>query len=256
MKRTNLRDKLKKKCYRDKLAIQSISESIRDSFDKAYDIASTAIREQIAEGNEKNETIAEKINSITFEDGNQPSEEELSAFDEFGENAYAIHSNEDALLSLSEMRVIFLFKTIEKAIKEMVEIAFPKINSRDLFRWDMLISHLRANGVEIKTLNGYQETNWLRIVNNNIKHSLNIDTETKNIPCFSAEDKFTHVNLEIFYKSIEIPAQEFMSALGQEIVKSAYELSTEKLEEITNEIVNRYDSKQIIEIINKLSSKI
>lgn len=256
MKRTTLRDKLKKKYYRDKIAIESISESIRDSFDKAYEIAATAIREQIAEGNEKSEIIAEKINAITFEEDTQPSEEELRAFDEFGENAYSIHSNEDALLSLAEMRVVFLFKTVEKAIKEMVEIAFPKINSKDLFRWDMTISHLRANGVEIKTLIGYQETNRLRIVNNNIKHSLNIDTETKNIPCFSTEDEFTYKNLELFYKSIEVPVQEFMSALGKEIVKSAYELSAEKLEEITNELIDRYDNEKIKAIISKLTSKL
>lgn len=247
---------MKKKCYRDKIAIIGISESIRDSFDKAYEIASTAIREQIKKESEKSELIAEKINALTFEEGIQPSEEELRAFDEFGENAYSIHSNEDVLLSLSEMRIIFLFKTVEKAIKEIVEIAFPKINSRDLFRWDILVSHLRTNGVEIKKLIGYQETNRLRIVNNNIKHSLNIDTETKNIPSFSTEEEFSYKNLESFYKSIEFPVQEFMSALGKELVKSAYELNPEKLEEITNEIFNRYDREQIKEIINKLTSKL
>jgi hypothetical protein len=238
------------------MSIISISESIRDSFDKAYEIASTAIREQIDEECKKSEIIAEKINSITFEEDVQTSEDELRAFNDFGENAYSIHLNEGALLSLSEMRVIFLFKTVEKAIKEMVEIAFPKINSRDLFRWDILVSHLRTNGVEIKSLIGYQETNKLRITNNNIKHSLNIDSGTKSISCFSTEEEFTYKNLESFYKSIEGPVQEFMRALGKEIIKSAYDLSVEKLEEITNEIVNRYDSAQIKEIISRLTSKL
>lgn len=256
MKRTTILAKLKKKCYCDKMSIIGISQSIRDSFDKAYEIASTAIMEQIEEESGKSKIISEKINAITFEEGIQPSEDELRTFDEFGENVYSIHSNEDVLLSLSEMRIIFLFKTVEKAIKEMVEIAFPKINSRDLFRWDILVSHLKTNGVEIKKLSGYQETNRLRIVNNNIKHSLNIDTETKNIPCFSTEEEFSYKNLESFYKSIEIPVQEFMSALGEEVVKSAYELTPEKLEEIANEIFNRYDSEQIKEIINKLTSKL
>ena len=247
---------LKKKYYRDTRNILAISSGLRDSFERAYTVASASIKSEIEEAKTENLILSEKANSIQFEEDTPPSEDELQVFDELGSNYWTIHSSEDSLLSLSETRILFLFKTIEKAIKEMAGIAYPKINKRDFFRWALVISHLKSNGVEIKNLNGYQEVNQLRIVNNNIKHSQEINAETKKIRYWEDEDEFTYKNLEIFYNNIKETVIAFMETLGKSIISATYELSDEKLEEMSKEIFDRLDSKRVKKLIVCLQKKL
>lgn len=256
MKRETRFQKLKRKHYRDKGNIKAISSNFRDSFDKAYSAASASIKSEIEEAKTKNLVLTERADSIQFDEETQPSEADLTVFDELGANYWLIHSNEDSLLSLSEMRIIFLFKSIESAIKEMTVIAYPKTNKRDFFRWELVASHLKINGVEIKNITGYEEVNQLRIVNNNIKHSQELNEETRKIHYWKDEEEFTFKNLERFYDNNKIPIMSFMEALGEAIIRSTYELSDEKLEEMSKELFDRLDRKQTEKLIANLKKKL
>ena len=79
------------------------------------------------------DNLNERLQGLELTEDNPPTPETLKLFDEWGDRAWAIHSSEDALLALEEMRIVFLFKSVEIAIKEMVATAFPKLNTKDSF---------------------------------------------------------------------------------------------------------------------------
>ena len=162
----------------------------------------------------------------------------------------------DSLLSLSEMRVIFLFKTIENAIKEILVIAFPKIQKKSLYRWDVIVNLLKSNGVELGKLEGYDAANQLRIVNNNIKHSTKISEETKKIPYWNHETNFTYKNIDTFYNNIHELIIKFMKDLGDAVVIAVYEVTNEKLDEMSQFIFDKLETKRVGLLIIKLEEKL
>lgn len=260
---------LKRKHFRDKTKIRSISNNLSNSFDNAFTMASATLLEGLNEAESRKDILTEQTNQILSEIENstpeqfeiehfdfEPSEKEQTIFEELGESEWLIESNKDSLLSLSEMRVIFLFKTIENAIKEILVIAFPKIQKKSLYRWDVMVNFLKSNDVELGKLEGYDTANQLRIVNNNIKHSSNIAEETKKILYWKHETNFTYKNINTFYNNIHKLIIKFMKDLGEAIVIAVYELTNEKLDEISQIIFDRLETKRVEVLIIKLEERL
>lgn len=244
------------KHHRDKSRIRSIGSGLRGSFDKAYEIAKSTIQKEKKQAKEDYDNLNEKMLGLEFTEDNPPSPEALKLFEEWGDRAWTIDSTEEALLALEEMRVVFLFKTVEIAIKEMVAIAFPKLNSKDLYRWESVTTHLKANGITIGEFTGYRETNALRIVNNNIKHSPELNPETKNsIPYWNDEVEFTDCNLGAFCEHVMPRVIQFIQSLGEAIINAAYEFDDSKLEAMASEISDKLSSNQAAKLIERLRAK-
>jgi len=146
---------------RNRMEIRSIASNISDRLNKAYEIAKDTIQRGHQEAREDLKAIEERLKEVELTENHPPSAEELALFDDWGDKAWTIHSSEDDLLVLEEVRVVFLFRTVEIAIKEMMHIAFPKLNTKDLYRWDIVRSHLKANGINVGDIPGYQETHSL-----------------------------------------------------------------------------------------------
>ncbi len=200
---------LKRKHFLDKNKIRSVSTNLSNSFDNAYTTASTILKKSLIEAESLQIALEGQIDKILdkieISENFEPSEKDEKIAKELGEKESLIESNNDSLLSLSEMRIVFLFKTIENAIVRMTDIAFPKAKKKTFFRWDVIVDFLKINGVKIDKINGYEAVNQLRVVNNNIKHSLNIDESTKKFRFWIHETDFTYENLYKFYKSIHEP---------------------------------------------------
>ncbi len=244
------------KQLRKKLEVGSIANNISDRLAKAYEIAKETIQNEHKEAELALKDIEEQIKGINITEDNRPSTKELALFDDFGAKAWDIHSSEDDLLVLEEVRVVFLFREIEIAIKEMMHIAFPNINLKGLYRWDIVNSHLKTNGISLKNIPGFQETDSLRIVNNNIKHSSELSEDTKrSLPYWKNKHQFTYKNLRNFRENVEPKIHKFMEGLGESIIDAAFNFDDAKLEKIACELSERLSREHAEQFIEKLRSK-
>jgi len=244
------------KHYRAKASIHSIAGGLRDSFDKAYEIGRSTIEVEIREASADYDSLNEALkDSERYEDG-RLSEEALRIIDRQVDRGLAIQYGEEALLALEEMRLAFLFKSMEISIKEMMSIAFPKLNKKELFRWDLVTTHLKANGIPVIEITGYREANALRILNNHIKHSFASDQESiGDVACWSSDSEFTYKNLIAFYEQVKPKVIEFMENLGNAIVKAVYDLDDASIEAMADEIAGRLSTCQATALLKKVKAK-
>jgi len=73
------------------------------------------------------------------------------------------------LSSIGEMRIIYLYKTVEGSIRGMLKTS----QNIEKYNWNKEgeIDQLKSIGIDTKSLDGYSNINTLRLVNNTIKHS-------------------------------------------------------------------------------------
>lgn len=241
---------------RNGMEIRSIANNISDRLAKVYEAARDTIQSEHQDARLDLKAIEERLKGVELTEDRPPSTEESALFDDWGDKAYAIHSSEDDLLALEEVRVVFLFRTVEIAIKEMIHIAFPKLNLKDLYRWDIVKSHLKANGITVGNITGYQETDSLRVVNNDIKHSSELSEDTKrSLPYWNNELEFTYNNLRNFREQAESKIRQFMEGLGEAIIEAAFNFDDSKLETMACELSERLSSEQAGKLIEKLRTK-
>jgi len=119
-----------------------------------------------------------------------------------------------------------------------------------------MVNHLKSNGVKLDKLDGYEAVNQLRIVNNNIKHSSNINAETQKIPYWKHETSFTYKNIDKFYNNINNLIIQFMKDLGETIITAVYEVTDEKLDEMSQLIFDRLETKRVGVLIKKLEERL
>ena len=113
-----------------------------------------------------------------------------------------------------------------------------------------MATHLKANGIVIKDLPGYSETNALRIINNHIKHAFGPNQEGGgNIPFWNGDSEFTDRNLVLFYSRVRPKVFEFMESLGEAIISAAYDFDDTRLELLASDIAGRLDTSQAAALI-------
>jgi len=244
------------KQYRAKASIHSIAGGLRDSFDKAYEIGRSNIEVEIREARAAYDNLSEALKVSQRDEDGRLSEEAFRIIDRQVDRGLAIQYCEEALLALEEMRLAFLFKSMEISIKEMMSIAFPKLNKKELFRWDLVTTHLKANGIPVKEIAGYSEADALRIINNHIKHALASDQESKDdIACWNRESDFTDKKLLAFYEQVKPKIIEFLENLGNAIVKAVYDLDDASIESMADDIAGRLSTSQAATLLKKVKNK-
>ena len=67
----------------------------------------------------------------------------------------------------------------------------------------------KSKGIVIFDLEGFNEEDYLRKVNNGIKHDNSLNEEIKEISEFSRATEFDYTNLESFYKRIKSKVESF-----------------------------------------------
>lgn len=162
------------------------------------------------------------------------------------------HANiNQEIFSLCEMAIIYLFKNLEIAIKRTIKIAYPQVNTRDLFNWKEMNNFLSSKDIDVNKLKGFKEFDELRKVNNNLKHGEYITSEVKTIKEFKGMEKFEFPNLMEFYVRVRDMCEKFLSEIGNSIIQDLYYFTEERLEKMADSFRERMDDKTI-EIFIKL----
>ena len=223
-------------------------------FDEAVNPRISELKQEIEDTTQKFEDLYDKLTDE--EDSNDiPSDHDIGIYGGLGGLDYDLHILEEQLLSIETMRLVYLYKSFEILLKDIVAEAFPRASKRELFQWEYVKSFLNSNGVMLGEVKEYQCVNKIRIVNNNIKHSSFIDetTQKQNIPEFAGKDDFDSVSIASFYFRIKNKPKIFLRDLSEKIVAYLFEFDDERIKTIANEYKERMDSASGQKLITELS---
>ena len=161
------------------------------------------------------------------------------------------------LYAVSEMKILYGYKHFETHLKWLLKASYSsEINERQLFRWENVEDFLASKKINPKELSNYIELRDLRNLNNAIKHSLNIlDNKTKNIKEFQNKKDLKYTDLLSFYARVEDSSLGFIQSLSDQIENDLYDFDNERIENISDKIVTRMDTKTIGKLIEKLEAK-
>jgi len=223
-----------------KINLHEIASSYDNLFDKAINGTIAKFYKEIYSSKEKMNSLNDALIHKNDENG-APCQEDLEIYDKMGE----IHNNlnilEEQLLSVQEMRIIYTFKSIETILKQMIKLSFPELNTREFDKWDKIKSFLNSKSIKFSSISEYENINKIRIVNNNIKHGLEIspDTKSQQIIEFSELDYFDKNSLETFHTRMINCPKTFLKDLANKLEAFLYEFDDNRIEEIAKEYKNR-----------------
>jgi hypothetical protein len=149
----------------------------------------------------------------------------------------------EELFSLYEMKIIYAFKHLEINIKTLISAAYQE-KDKQLYKWENLIQYMKLKGLDISKLNGYSEVNELRMLNNNLKHSKEIDNDVKNIKEFQKKKTITHHDIDLFYKRICAFPYKFLQSLSTAIYNDLYNFTDEKIMKMAKSFALRMNKNE------------
>lgn len=242
--------------------IKNISQSfllnnnpeLNSLFDSATTNAIAKIKLEIKENETLSKKLSEKSYSKTFAETHIPTTDDIEIMEDQADCDQHTGLLKDKLISIFEMRIVSLFKSVEIEIKQLLKQTYTDINTKNFYRWDIMSNFFKSIDININDIEGYSETNQLRIVNNQIKHNSTLNNDVKSIPEFSHSDNFSPDNLETFYSRIYPITNKFVSSLSREIYNERYEFNDERLLEIANSYKGRMDKSTLSKFIEKLNS--
>ncbi|WP_139137196.1 hypothetical protein [Vibrio splendidus] len=250
MKTTNI---TRKECNRLRLA--NAVNHIDFTFEEALAEGERVIKKKIESLEFLFERSNEEYDELAYDsDGYMVDSPEVeSILADISNYEYDIEMNKEQLYCFSEMKIIHLFKAYEVTMKRIVKTAYPTANERDFFNWEKLITFSRVRGVALKKLEGFDEVNQLRVVNNNIKHSAGVSSEViRHVPFFSESRYFTLESLNEFYLTVRDCIFPFLQAMAFEFDKAVFEQSDEKLDKIVAEYSKVMSSSELKMLSEKL----
>jgi len=227
---------------------------IHEQFENFFEDAVKETIINIEKTSEEAITKSNKISSELTEGKTTSIHVDLELYDEAMEYEYKAYLNNFKLEALSEMKIVYLFKSLEISMKVLINRAYPNINTKSFYRWDRIMSFFKSRGIKISEITGYQEVNQLRKVNNNIKHSQEINDEVKKIVEFNEQEYFKVENLTIFYERVKNKVKDFQKELAKSVVNDLYEFEIERLTELVNSYSKRMKTdtlKEFKELIEK-----
>ena len=226
--------------------MNSFETSIRETLEK--------IKKELVEDEKKLEVCNDLLSKCPPRDV-IPSEEELSLYEEITEiERDKFFRNED-LLAINEMRIIYLFKNLEIGMKSMINTAYSSVNLKSLHKWENMKDYFAEKSIRLSLLTGYQEADQLRKVNNNIKHSMELNSDVKLITEFRGMDFFTHDSISIFCERIKPGLEKFQSELSEAVINERFDFTDEKIETIAKDMYERMEEKDAIKLMDKLKAK-
>lgn len=244
----------KKKC--NQLRLKNSVNHIDFTFEKAIAEAETYLKNKLTELKSELEIAHDNYDSKAYDsdglmnDSHEVEETLALVFDLESD----VDMNEQQLYCFAEMRIVHLFRAYEITLKKLIKIAFPTANERDFFNWEKLREFCKSNGFNIKSIPSYSEINQLRLVNNCIKHSANINDDVKkSVPEFLNESAFSYESLYGFYNSVRDHLLLFLQGVALEFESSLYEHSEDKLNQIVNDYRKVMDSSELKLLSEKIS---
>ncbi|HBC3460651.1 TPA: hypothetical protein KDY52_004892 [Vibrio parahaemolyticus] len=241
-----------------KMHISSAAENFESFFADAAKSSVTELQGQLAQLESEFADYSGKLSTFQEErEGEQPSQEELDHLNDYMNLDHSISLLKERLLALMEMQAISLYKDYEIAQKELVSSAYSNVNKRDMYLWENVKAFFNSKGINFGRITGYDYVNQLRIVNNNIKHSSEIDSEVKKLSlnCFANLDYFTDESLKLFYERVSPEVPKFLDMLSKVIIEDLYEYSDERLQEIAESYTEKMDGNDLIKLADAIKKK-
>lgn len=169
-------------------------------------------------------------------------------------NLIDIRYKDEELMAFTEMKIIYAFKHLEISIKRMSASTYFGTPTRDFFNWENLKTFFKSKSINISTLKSYREVEQLRVVNNFLKHSINIDElSSKNIPEFKDQAFIDYPELNKFYERVKKFPNKFLEELCMAIYNEQYEFNEHKLLDLADSFAHRMDKKTALEFCKKLA---
>lgn len=199
--------------------ILSISKLLLSyKFEDAVNEVNSAMEKELDSLTAKRSKL-EKEESNYFEDIDRVPTLKPDITDEMMQIDYDTDLINEYLVAISEMKIIYFFKSFEITMKSLIKTAYPEINTEGFFRWKKMQKIFKSKGIVISDLQGFNEVDDLREVNNGIKHDNSLNKEIKKISEFSSANEFDYTNLESFYKRIKSKVESFSQHIGQLLIK-------------------------------------
>jgi len=223
-------------------------------FDNAIQSAITKLKNEIDENQSNYQELEDKREQLSdeYQESGIPNEDDFQILEELGDCSMNIGWLLENLCAISEMKIVNLYKSLEIDTKHILSQIYENTDTKQFFRWNSLIGFLRTNDIEPKKLTGYQETNQLRLVNNQIKHGGKLKDDIKKITEFTSVETFTFESLDKFLIRIEQPVNDYFTSLSKKVYDDKYKFSDERL----NKIATNYKKRMYKETINKLIGKL
>ncbi len=190
----------------------------------------------------------ENIDSIT--------EDDWELIDELGEYHLKHSLISESLYSIYEMRIVYLFKSLEIIMKKLIEKAYPESNTIGFYKWENIKSYFKSKDINLTILPGYPECNDLRKINNAIKHNDELGEEVKKINEFKGAYRFSYNILGEFYKRVKPKIEDFKGALEIEIENDLFSFTPERIDKIVKEYSHRMNKDDLKLFISKLTSRL
>jgi hypothetical protein len=196
-------------------------------------------------------------NNTQDDENGRPSEAYLDLFSEIGGLDAESHLFSEQLLSIEEMKLVFLYKEFEIMMKELIPLSFPDAAVDELFKWDYIKSFFKGYGILIGDIRKQNLVNELRLVNNNIKHSNIIDekVDKANILEFKHKENFDSESLAAFYDRVRNAPITFLEHLAERIIEYLFVFDDTRIDEIAGQYEGRMDKVTATKLAETLIRK-
>lgn len=163
---------------------------------------------------------------------------------------------ESQLFSISEMRIIHLYKIFENKLKFLIRAAY-NVDIKMFYKWENITQFLKTKNIDIKKIQCYNDINELRLINNSLKHSDNLkkDNSVKNIKEIKNSNYIKYQDLLEFYKRVENAPEMFITDIADNFFRDLYVFDEQRLDEIAEKIALRMTKEHALTFIEKLKSK-
>ncbi len=217
--------------------VDKLIEDLKSQIDKLY-----ADHNKWMDLAENNPTRYQELDEIAQQTGHSLS---IQMYQYIEEASYL----QDELFALYEMKIIYAFKHLEINIKKLISAAYNDKSVNKQFKWENLKQYLASKNIDVSQIEGYNEVNQLREINNSLKHSNELNNDIlKKFPEFKNEKTISHEVLEIFYKRVKKSPTIFLTSLSSKIYDNLYVFSDSRISSIAKSFALRMD-KEIAEKI-------
>lgn len=231
-----------------------LNESL-NTFSNALETTENNLEDTIKKCKSESEVINKVVD--TLRDSNVPSKEYIDKMDDLFDLFIDANTLNEYLNSIAEMKIVFLYKTIEIKLKSAINIAYPKVSKQyqNNWTWQTFKNHFNSIEKPLSKLNGYNEVDDLRKINNSIKHSGILGNDVKKILEFKNFDSFESANINSFILRVKPNLEIFLKEVSVNILSDLYDFDDMRLENLSVEFANKMDSELLIKFIEKLRSK-
>lgn len=203
-----------------------IVDSFENIFSDSINSQILDLKEEISSFLEEADKFEPELEDFKKSDREDPTEEELELIMEQTSYLYDVYLRKQQLQALTEMKIIYYFKSLEILLKKILEVTYDSKEASKIFGWDDIKSGFKEEGIFISKIDGYNETVELKNVNNNLKHSSKIHSSVKASKEFHDMTFFKFEELSKFYRRVKLPVKSFFDSLSMKLVNDVVNAGT------------------------------